>query len=260
MWIIEPEFCSRKCVAHARLMAKEPCRCTMMTSDQSDQLMRWKILSRRMPALFTRMSTRPKVSSVEATILSALAGSPIESVEAIAAPPFLVISLTTPWAGPASLPQPSSATPMSLTTTLAPSSASISAMARPMPRPAPVTMATLSWTIPAMCSVRFWCLTAPFCEQMACRVKPGLVRPGPRLLALENNMAGRRPAARPHPLGAPADHPQARPPLAGDLDDQPQLGPLLVLGERVALLGRGKAALAGQRQLVEIAELRGLVD
>src|SRR5882757_6609220 len=66
MWIIEPEFCSRKCVAQARLMANEPCRCTMMTSDQSDQLMRWKILSRRMPALFTRMSTRPKVAGVVA--------------------------------------------------------------------------------------------------------------------------------------------------------------------------------------------------
>ncbi len=35
-----PAFCSRKCVAQARLMAKLPCRCTMMTSDQSDQLMR----------------------------------------------------------------------------------------------------------------------------------------------------------------------------------------------------------------------------
>ena len=49
-----------------------------MTSDQSDQLMRWKILSRRMPALLTRMSTRPKASSAACTILSPFAGSPID--------------------------------------------------------------------------------------------------------------------------------------------------------------------------------------
>ncbi len=67
-----PEFCSRKCVAQARLMLNEPCRCTLITSDQSDQLMRWKMRSRRMPALLTRMSTRPKASSAALTILSAL--------------------------------------------------------------------------------------------------------------------------------------------------------------------------------------------
>src|SRR3569623_1160063 len=44
------------------------------------------------------------------------------------------------------------------------------------------------------------------------------------------------------------------------LDDHPQLRPLLVLGERVALLGRGKAALRRQRQLLERRELRRLVD
>jgi len=44
----------------ARLMAKLPCRCTLMTSDQSDQLMRWKMRSRKMPALLMRMSTRSK--------------------------------------------------------------------------------------------------------------------------------------------------------------------------------------------------------
>src|SRR5262249_40550077 len=36
------------------------------------------------------------------------------------------------------------------------------------------------------------------------------------------------------------------PDFVGDLDDQPQLGPLLLFRERVALLGRGEAALAGQ--------------
>ena len=49
-------------------MLNEPCRCTAITSDQSDQLMRWKMRSRRMPALLTRMSTRPKASSAALTI------------------------------------------------------------------------------------------------------------------------------------------------------------------------------------------------
>ena len=155
MWIIEPEFCSRKCVAQARLMENEPCRWTMITSDQSDQLMRWKILSRRMPALLTRMSTRPKASSAALTIWSAFCGSPIDSVEAMAWPPFFLISSTTCCAGPVSPPEPSSAAPTSLTRTLAPSSAISMAMARPMPRPAPVTMATLSLTMPALFSYPF---------------------------------------------------------------------------------------------------------
>ena len=90
-------------------MVNEPCRWTMITSDQSDQLMRWKMRSRRMPALLTRMSTRPKASSAACTILSAFCGSPIESVEAIAWPPAFLISSTTCCAGPASPPEPSSA-------------------------------------------------------------------------------------------------------------------------------------------------------
>ncbi len=83
-------------------MAKLPCRCTSITSDQSDQLMRWKMRSRKMPALLTRMSTRPKASSAACTILSALPGSLIDSVEAIASPPAFLISSTTACAGPAS--------------------------------------------------------------------------------------------------------------------------------------------------------------
>ena len=44
----------------------------------------------------------------------------------------------------------------------------------------------------------------------------------------------------------------AAPDLLGDLDDHAQLGPLLVLGERVALLGRGEAALRREAELVEV--------
>ena len=49
------------------------------------------------------------------------------------------------------------------------------------------------------------------------------------------------------------------PDLVCDLDDAGELGPLLVLGERVAFLGRGETALAGDAELVEIGERRRLV-
>src|SRR5580704_12128391 len=142
-----PEFCSRKWAAQARLIKKLPCRCTSITSDQSDQLMRWKMRSRKMPALLMRISTRPKASSAALTILSALPGSLIEAVEAMASPPAFLISAATACAGPASLPAPSRLAPISQTTTRAPSAAISIAMPRPMPRPAPVTMATLPATI-----------------------------------------------------------------------------------------------------------------
>src|SRR6202034_1676894 len=199
-----PEFCSRKCLAQALLMLKLPCRCTAITSDQSDQLMRWKMRSRRMPALLTRMSTRPKASSAALMILSALPSSLIDSVEAIASPPFFLISLTTSCAGPSSCPAPSRLAPISQATTLAPSFAINSAMPRPTPRAAPVTMATLPETMPAIDLIS------------------------------------------PH--------------FAGDLDDHPQLRPLLVLGQRIAFFGRSEAALRRETKLVEIEEFRRLVD
>ena len=102
--------------------------------------MRWKMRSRRMPALLTRMSIRPKASSAAFTIRSALAGSLIDSVEGIASPPAFLISFTTACAGVESAPSPSTLAPMSQTTTRAPSCAMSSATPRPMPRPAPVTM------------------------------------------------------------------------------------------------------------------------
>src|SRR5882757_8754653 len=69
---------------------------------------------------------------------------------AIAVPPRFLISSTTSSAGAALVPEPSAATPGSLTTTLAPSVAQSSAISRPMPRPAPVTMMTLSCSDLAM--------------------------------------------------------------------------------------------------------------
>ena len=49
-------------------------------------------------------------------------------------------------------------------------------------------------------------------------------------------------------------------PDVGDLDDALELSPLLVLGEGVAVVGAGEAALGGQGQAVERDVARGLVD
>src|SRR6202790_1802847 len=62
---------------------------------------------------------------------------------ATAVPRRSLLSSTPSSAGAASDPEPSAATPGSLTTTLAPSAAQSSAISRPMPRPAPVTMMDL---------------------------------------------------------------------------------------------------------------------
>src|SRR3984893_2265305 len=103
--------------------------------------------SRKIPALLTRMSTRPNASSAALTILSPLPGSLIDNVEAMAWPPSFLISSPPSCAGPASVPAPSRLAPISQTTTLAPSCAMSSAIPRPMPRAAPVTMATLPATM-----------------------------------------------------------------------------------------------------------------
>src|SRR3954468_14779602 len=66
----------------------------------------------------------------------------MSSVLATASPPAATISPTTCWAGPVEAPSPLTVPPRSLTTTFAPSAASVIASARPMPPPAPVTTAT----------------------------------------------------------------------------------------------------------------------
>ena len=105
-----------------------------------------------MPALFTTMSMRPKLSIAVCTIFCAFSHSATLSVFATARPaPFAwVISATTCSAGPTSWPSPVTAAPTSQTTTLAPFAARQIAVARPMPRPAPVTTATLPSSIPAI--------------------------------------------------------------------------------------------------------------
>src|ERR1051326_5240783 len=57
-----------------------------------------------------------------------------------------------------------------------------------------------------------------------------------------------------HPDSASSPH------FLGQLDDHRELRPLLVLGQDIALLGRGKAALRREAELVEIGIFRRLLD
>src|ERR1700722_1528766 len=50
------------------------------------------------------------------------------------------------------------------------------------------------------------------------------------------------------------------PPLVGDVDRELQLGPLLFLGEQIALFGGGEAALRGHRKLLQRHETGGLLQ
>src|ERR1700728_4118673 len=72
-------------------------------------LMRWKIASRRIPALFTTPSSLPKVSIAVLTILLAGIASATVSKFATAVPPRFLISSTTSSAGAALVPEPSAA-------------------------------------------------------------------------------------------------------------------------------------------------------
>src|SRR4029079_16578028 len=91
-------------------------------------------LSQVKPALLTMMSSPSNSSSAVFTKRSPNSGSTTLPVHVTAVPPAARLALTGSLAGSAS---------RSLTTTRAPSLASLSAMARPIPRPAPLTKATL---------------------------------------------------------------------------------------------------------------------
>src|SRR5215212_725335 len=125
------------------MVAKWPLRCTAMTASNSSSLVLANIRSRTMPALFTNTSSPPNVSIAVWISPSACCQSATLTPLVTASPPAAVISSTTAWAAlPPPAGEPSSPTPMSLTTTRAPSAANASACARPMPPPEPVTMTT----------------------------------------------------------------------------------------------------------------------
>jgi len=64
-----PHFCSRMSGAAARVTANEPLRWVLMTASHSSSDMLKIIRSRRMPALFTTMSMRPKDRTAVSTML-----------------------------------------------------------------------------------------------------------------------------------------------------------------------------------------------
>ena len=119
-----------------------------MTESHSFSAIENNIRSRKMPALFTRMSRSPNVSMALSTIRFAPAQSATLSPLTIASPPIALISATVCCAGVISDPEPSLAPPRSLTTTLAPCEANNKACSRPRPRPAPVIIATRPSSVP----------------------------------------------------------------------------------------------------------------
>ena len=89
--------------------AKWPFRWTRMTSSQSDSSMLKLILSRRMPALLTRMSSLPQASTAWATRASAPAHELTSLLLSRASPPAALMSCTVCSAGCTSLPSPARA-------------------------------------------------------------------------------------------------------------------------------------------------------
>src|SRR5579875_3743116 len=145
-----PDFARpRQYDAACRIVAKCPLRCTATTASNSSSLVLAIILSRTMPALFTQTSSPPNVSTAVWISSAACFQSATLDPLATASPPSAVISSTTLCAAlPPLAGEPSRPTPMSLTTTRAPSAAKASACARPIPPPAPVTMTTRPSAIP----------------------------------------------------------------------------------------------------------------
>ena len=76
------------------------------------------VRSRTMPALLTRMSIDPKVSTAWATMRPAPSKSATDSPLATAFPPASSMSRQVSAAGPWAVPAPSSVVPRSFTTTL----------------------------------------------------------------------------------------------------------------------------------------------
>ena len=116
----------------ALVSVKTDFRLVSSTASQSASLMRINRPSRVTPALLTRMLMPPVSSRILATAASTAAVSPTSTATAQLCRPSAVISSAT-FCELASVRERH--------TTLAPASASFSAMARPMPRPAPVTTA-----------------------------------------------------------------------------------------------------------------------
>jgi hypothetical protein len=101
--------------AAARVQVKVPRRCVVMTASKSSSVIFQSVLSRRMPALLTRMSRRPNSPTARSTRACAASLVPTGTTSATAVPPASVIAVTACCA---------TASSTSLTTTEAPERAS----------------------------------------------------------------------------------------------------------------------------------------
>ena len=114
-----------------------------MTASQSTALMRWKMRSRRMPALLTTQSMRPKLSIAVLMMRSAPCGSATLSPLDTAMPPAFLISadhlVGDPESSALALGRAAEIVDHDLGALAAPQLADLP----PMPRPAPVTTMTL---------------------------------------------------------------------------------------------------------------------
>ena len=111
---------SRQYSEAQRTIANVPRRCTLITASHSSIDIFTNIRSRKIPALLTTMSRPPKVSMARCTNRPAPAHSDTSSPLATACPPSDRMRSTTSPAGPSDLRSPSTSTPRSFTTTLAP--------------------------------------------------------------------------------------------------------------------------------------------
>src|SRR5882672_3955358 len=137
-----PPPCSIMLGSTAWVRAKTPVRLTFITASHSSSgtqralraLLEW-------PALLIKMSTRPCSLTTHSARARPWGGLATSASRATAWPPAFLISATTASRGGRRRP---------VTTTCAPSAASISAVERPMPVPPPVTIATFPSSFPIL--------------------------------------------------------------------------------------------------------------
>src|SRR5580700_5007381 len=139
------------CFSAACVVARTPRRLMLITRSISSCVASSNGFGMAVPALFTSTSSRPKVVTVLSTALLTASTSAASAWIARAFPPLRSIALTTAEAALTSFAY--------VMATLAPSLASLFAIAAPMPREPPVTSATFSDNVdmssPMVSYVRF---------------------------------------------------------------------------------------------------------
>ena len=116
----------------ARVKRNVPLRLILRTASQSSSSICISSLSRVMPALLTRMSTKPHFAITASTVAATAAGSATLQMYASASPPAERMNSTVSLSFVSLVP---------IQATPAPLAARVMAIARPRPRVAPVTRA-----------------------------------------------------------------------------------------------------------------------